>query len=92
MELEYAYLFTSCAFVVKPLHESPRHLSQNLSPGFLRLAGGGGKRALLSLTAVRKDSKRLALLASLSYNSYQCLPRRRHFGIRCIRFMNLFKP
>ena len=28
--------------------------------------------------------QKLALLASLSYNSYQCLPRHRHFGIRCI--------
>ena len=45
------YLFTSCAFVVKPLHESPRHLSQNLSSGFLRLAGFLWERELPGMSS-----------------------------------------
>jgi len=53
MELEYAYLFTSCAFVVKPLNESPLHLSQSLSSRFLRLVAFLPEREL-SITSVYK--------------------------------------
>ena len=83
MELEYAYLFTSCAFVVKPLNESPLHLSFEV---FKARRISSGKRTiyhpqstnvdhmwqfpLFSLTTLRKDSNLLALLASLSCNSY----------------------
>lgn len=33
------YLFTSNAFVFKPFNESPRHLNQNRSSSFFKLAG-----------------------------------------------------
>ena len=88
--MEYTYLFTSCAFVVKPLHESPRHLSQNLSSGFLRLAGFLPERELPGISSsVNKCGPYDTFAIVLSLISHGDAKRQYNSGPLSLGFMQL---
>ena len=52
----FTCLLTSSAFVFNPLHESPRHCSQNLSLEFFRAEGFRPESALPGISS--SDNKR----------------------------------
>ena len=59
------YLFTNNAFVFKPFNESPRHLNQNRSSSFFKLAGSlpaseepGVSSSVKALAAIRDDQNK----------------------------------
>ena len=59
------YLFTNNAFVFKPFNESPRHLNQNRSSSFFKLAGSlpaseepGISSSVKALAAIRDDQNK----------------------------------
>ena len=88
--MKYTYLFTSCAFFVKPFHESPRHLSQNLSSGFLRLAGFLPERELLGISSsVNKCGPYVTFAIVLSLISHGVAKREYSSGPLILTFMHL---
>ena len=58
------YLFTNNAFVFKPFNESPRHLNQNRSSSFFKLAGSlpaseePGISSVKALAAIHDDQNK----------------------------------
>ena len=89
------YRLQSCALVIKPLQESPRHFNQNWSSLFFNRFGSLPFKELPGMSSSDKYDGPyakdaiivmfdLTLNASFPRGSPQIIPRDRHFGIRCI--------